>query len=56
MDFLKKLGIDKENFGASIGPGHWSETKDAGQSIPSIQVQRNLLGLYINVIRMIMPK
>ncbi len=30
MDFLKKLGIDKENFGASIGPGHWSETKDAG--------------------------
>ena len=30
MDFLKKLGIDKENFGASIGPGHWSETKNAG--------------------------
>ena len=30
MDFLKKLGIDKENFGASIGPGHWSDTKDAG--------------------------
>ena len=31
MDFLRKLGIDKENFGASIGPGHWSRTKDAGR-------------------------
>ena len=31
MDFLKTLGIDKENFGASLGPGHWSTTSDAGK-------------------------
>ena len=23
MDFLKKLGIEQENYGASLGPGHW---------------------------------
>ena len=31
MDILRTLGIEKENFGASIGPGHWSDTKDAGK-------------------------
>ena len=31
MDFLKTLGIDKENFGASLGPGKWSTTSDAGK-------------------------
>ena len=31
MDFLKKLGVNKENFGASLGSGDWSTTKDAGK-------------------------
>ena len=31
MDFLKKLAVNKENFGASTGPGNWSTTKDAGK-------------------------
>ena len=30
MDFLKKLGIEQENYGASLGPGHWSKTVDSG--------------------------
>ena len=31
MDFLKKLGIEQENYGASSGPGHWSKTVDSGK-------------------------
>ena len=31
MDFLKTLGIDKENLGSSSGPKNWIKTKDAGQ-------------------------
>ena len=31
MDFLKKLGIEEENYGASLGPGHWSKTVDSGK-------------------------
>ncbi len=31
MDFLKKLGIEQENYGASLGPGHWSRTVDSGK-------------------------
>ena len=31
MDFLKKLGIEQENYGASLGPGHWSMTVDSGK-------------------------
>ena len=31
MDFLKKLGIEQENYGASLGPGHWSKTVDSGK-------------------------
>ena len=31
MEFLKKLGINNENYGASLGPGHWSETTSAGK-------------------------
>ena len=31
MDFLKKLGVNNENFGASLGPDDWSTTKDAGK-------------------------
>ena len=31
MDFLKKLGIKQENYGASLGPGHWSKTVDSGK-------------------------
>jgi aldehyde dehydrogenase (NAD+) len=31
MDFLKKLGIEQENYGASLGPGHWSTTVDSGK-------------------------
>ena len=31
MEFLKKLGINDENYGASLGPSHWSQTKDAGK-------------------------
>ena len=31
MEFLKKLGINNENHGASLGPGHWSETTSAGK-------------------------
>ena len=31
MDFLKKLGIEQENYGASLGPGHWSSTVDSGK-------------------------
>ena len=30
MDFLKKLGIEQENYGASLGPGHWSKTVNSG--------------------------
>ena len=31
MDFLKKLGIEQENYGASLGPGHWIKTVDSGK-------------------------
>ena len=31
MEFLKKLGIERENYGASLGPGHWSKTVDSGK-------------------------
>ena len=31
MEFLKKLGINDENYGASLGPSHWSQTKYAGK-------------------------
>ena len=31
MDFLKKLGIEQENYGASLGPGHWSKTVESGK-------------------------
>ena len=31
MDFLKKLGIEQENYGASLGPGNWSKTVDSGK-------------------------
>ena len=31
MNFLKKLGIGQENYGASLGPGHWSKTVDSGK-------------------------
>ncbi len=31
MEFLKKLGIEFENYGASLGPGHWSKTTDSGK-------------------------
>ena len=31
MDFLKKLGINSENHGGSLGPGHWTITEDAGK-------------------------
>ena len=31
MEFLKKLGIEQENYGASSGPGHWSKTIDSGK-------------------------
>ena len=27
MDFLKQLGIDKNNYGGCTGPGGWSESK-----------------------------
>ena len=32
MDFLKKLGIKKENYGGSLGPSHWSVTTDSGKT------------------------
>jgi len=31
MDFLKKLGIEAENYGACAGPGQWSKTRSEGQ-------------------------
>ena len=31
MEFLKKLGIEQENYGGSLGPGHWSKTTDSGK-------------------------
>ncbi len=31
MDFLRKLGIEKNNYGGSSGPGYWTKTKDAGE-------------------------
>ena len=31
MNFLKELGIEDNNYGASLGPGHWSDTEDAGK-------------------------
>ena len=32
MEFLKKLGIKKENYGGSLGPSHWSVTTDSGKT------------------------
>lgn len=32
MDFLSKLGIEKDNYGGCIGPGNWTLTKDAGKT------------------------
>ncbi|MFH1850883.1 MAG: aldehyde dehydrogenase family protein [Candidatus Neomarinimicrobiota bacterium] len=31
MDFLKELGIEKNNYGACAGPGQWCKTTDAGK-------------------------
>jgi aldehyde dehydrogenase (NAD+) len=31
MDFLKKLGIEAENYGACAGPGEWIKTRSEGQ-------------------------
>ncbi len=31
MNFLKELGIEDNNYGASLGPGHWSSTEDSGK-------------------------
>ena len=31
MDFLKKLGIEAENYGACAGPEQWSKTRSEGQ-------------------------
>jgi len=31
MNFLKDLGINKINYGGSLGPGHWSKTENAGK-------------------------
>ena len=31
MDFLKQLGIDKNNYGGCTGPGGWSESKSEGK-------------------------
>ena len=31
MEFLKRLGINKENYGASLGPNHWSSTTNEGK-------------------------
>ncbi len=31
MNFLKELGIEDNNYGASLGPGHWSNTEDSGK-------------------------
>ena len=31
MDFLNKLGIEAENYGACAGPGQWSKTRSEGQ-------------------------
>ncbi len=32
MDFLKNLGINQENYGASLGPSHWSKTTNSGKT------------------------
>ena len=32
MEFLKKLGIKKENYGGCLGPSHWSVTTDSGKT------------------------
>ena len=32
MDFLKNLGINQENYGASSGPSHWSKTTNSGKT------------------------
>ena len=31
MKILKDLGINKVNYGASLGPGHWSSTDNTGK-------------------------
>jgi len=33
MEFLKRLGIKQENYGASLGPSHWSKTTDSGETV-----------------------
>ena len=32
MDFLRNLGINQENYGASLGPSHWSKTTNSGKT------------------------
>ena len=32
MNFLKNLGINQENYGASLGPSHWSKTTNSGKT------------------------
>ena len=32
MEFLKNLGINQENYGASLGPSHWSKTTNSGKT------------------------
>ena len=32
MNFLKNLGINQENYGASLGPSHWRKTTNSGKT------------------------
>ena len=44
MEFLKELGIEKENYGASLGPGHWSKTTDSGKIVSKNPTNGEVIG------------
>ena len=44
MEFLKELGIEKENYGASLGPGHWSKTTESGKIVSKNPTNGQVIG------------
>ena len=44
MEFLKELGIEKENYGASLGPGHWSKTTESGKIVSKNPTNGEVIG------------
>jgi hypothetical protein len=46
MDFLKQLGIEKNNYGGCTGPGGWSGSKSE-KKLDSFKPDKLMLSLHL---------